>query len=815
MPESAKPNSSCADLPPELAQHPKYRILRELGRGGMGIVYQARQTGMMDRQVVIKVINRSLIDNAEVLARFRREVKTASQLSHPNIVTAYDAEMAGQLHLLVMEFVPGQNLADVLAAKGPLPVATACHYVRQAARALQHAHERGMVHRDIKPENLMLTPQGQIKVLDFGIAKVVSEQNTCTGLTASNSYVGTPEYSAPEQATDARSADIRADLYSLGCTLYCLLAGRPPFQEATVVKTLMAHLHKEPPPLPQLRPEVPEALWGVVARLLAKEPRQRYQKPNDVVQALAPFVKPGTKPDAKSGPEPTAGEAAKGTVIVGETRRLPSTLREVPGQAPRTAVLAKDAVARLGDLLDSSSPPRRAQETKEATPQVPASSYRLWPMLAGAAVLLLVLLGTWASGVFKVKTKKGTIVLENLPADAEVLVDGKTITLKAGDGKSITISAGEKHQLEVRKEGFKVFGQEVEIDAGGRQVIRVSLQQEVADNKTLSPDPQRDAEDKGFVPSKMNTNDDPEPRPREKQLKDLMAAGSVWKGPFWNGDLALYIQQGSGSTFRAVQAYHRVLDGKVQRFVRSVRGNVTGSSLDYHPTSSDRFRVTGTRENDCLDVTYRRYNGFEVTAKLKREEARPKSASCVLSVFHENDTDGWHTLNHDGTKGATQSIKVDSSKNLRIEHDNFYWLVTNHKPNNKKEWGWHAPHKYHGDHSGIFGRCLIYSICCGQTGKTPRTDWYVVLRGSGMALFLDGTTLEPPPSQNKWKVYCVRLDASAGWKKYPGLKRASNEDIKKVLANVTDLRIKGNYGRYSGGCLGAVEFGVDDPFQKN
>ncbi|HTU22087.1 MAG TPA: protein kinase [Gemmataceae bacterium] len=208
----------CPNLPPELAQHPKYRILRELGRGGMGVVYQARQAGMMERQVVIKVISRALIDQPAALERFLREVHAAAQLSHPNIVTAYDAEKAGELHMLVMEFVPGQSLAEVLAKQGPLPVAKACHYMRQVAWALQHAHERGMVHRDIKPHNLMLTPKGQVKVLDFGLAKVVSERDRNKGITASDAYMGTPEYSAPEQATDARSADIRADLYSLGCS---------------------------------------------------------------------------------------------------------------------------------------------------------------------------------------------------------------------------------------------------------------------------------------------------------------------------------------------------------------------------------------------------------------------------------------------------------------------------------------------------------------------------------------------------------------------------------------------------------------------
>ncbi|HJT77203.1 MAG TPA: serine/threonine-protein kinase, partial [Gemmataceae bacterium] len=270
------PHPTPAGLPPELAGHPRYRILKELGRGGMGVVYQAEQT-MMDRTVAVKVISRALLEHPGALERFNREVRAAAKLTHPNIVIAHDAEQVGDLHMLVMEYVEGQSLAQVLKKKGPLAVAHACHFVRQAALGLQHAFEHGMVHRDIKPQNLMLTPKGQVKILDFGLAKVASERGKGQGLTTSNAYMGTPDYSAPEQATDARSADIRADIYSLGCTLYCLLAGRPPFDEASDVLTILAHLEKEPPPLPELRPDVPPALWAVVARLLAKDPGQRYQ----------------------------------------------------------------------------------------------------------------------------------------------------------------------------------------------------------------------------------------------------------------------------------------------------------------------------------------------------------------------------------------------------------------------------------------------------------------------------------------------------------------------------------------------------------
>src|SRR5262249_28540210 len=170
----AAPDAPPQGLPPELAKHPRFRIVRELGRGGMGVVYQAEHR-LMERPVAIKVISKSVLDRPEALARFQGEVKAAGRLDHPNIARAYDADQAGELHFLVMEFVEGVNLAQILEQKGPLPIPHACHYVRQAALGLQHAFEQGMVHRDVKPQNLMLTPKGLVKVLDFGLARFATE----------------------------------------------------------------------------------------------------------------------------------------------------------------------------------------------------------------------------------------------------------------------------------------------------------------------------------------------------------------------------------------------------------------------------------------------------------------------------------------------------------------------------------------------------------------------------------------------------------------------------------------------------------------
>ncbi|MBC8872541.1 MAG: protein kinase [Planctomycetes bacterium] len=280
---------------PALADHARYRVSELLGTGGMGAVYKAEHR-LMGRTVAVKVITPHLVDNPSAVERFQREVQAAARLAHPNIVTAHDAEQAGNAHFLVMEYVEGTSLADETERQGRLSVAQACDYMRQAALGLQHAFECGMVHRDIKPHNLMLTPQGQVKILDFGLAQFASQTTTHGGLTQEGSIMGTPDYMAPEQARDARTADIRADIYSLGCTLYCLLTGQPPFPEGSLVEKVMAHTEKEPPPVEEFRDDVPAGVQEVLKKMTAKDPAARYQTPAEVAEALNPFAEGGTTP---------------------------------------------------------------------------------------------------------------------------------------------------------------------------------------------------------------------------------------------------------------------------------------------------------------------------------------------------------------------------------------------------------------------------------------------------------------------------------------------------------------------------------------
>jgi eukaryotic-like serine/threonine-protein kinase len=284
--------TSISSIPPELANHPRYRIIAPLGEGGMGVVYKAEHK-LMDRVVALKLINKRLTANDQAIERFRREVRAAAKLGHANIVTAYEAEEVNGLPFLVMEYVEGISLDRfVVRQKNPIPVAMACHFIRQAALGLQHAHRQGMVHRDIKPHNLMLTRKGQIKILDFGLARV-KEDTTPDGLSTPELVVGTPDYLAPEQARNSHDVDIRADIYALGCTLYFLLARRVPFPGGSAFEKMIKHTEDVPEPLGKIRPDLPPEVYAIVEKMMAKDKTNRYQTPVELANALSPFAKLG------------------------------------------------------------------------------------------------------------------------------------------------------------------------------------------------------------------------------------------------------------------------------------------------------------------------------------------------------------------------------------------------------------------------------------------------------------------------------------------------------------------------------------------
>lgn len=258
----------------------------------MGVVYKAEHR-VMGRTVALKVLSPEVMADPNAIDRFRREVRIASRLTHHNIVTAYDADEAGGMHFLVMEFVDGESLDKLSAREGPLPVSLACGYIYQAALGLQYAHAQGMIHRDIKPHNLMLTRNGQIKILDFGLARVAAGGDptsvTALELTQSRAVVGTPDFLSPEQARCV-TPDPRSDLYSLGCTLYFLLVGRPPFGGVGPFAKMIAHVREPIPDVTEDRPGTPAELGRIIEKLMAKTPEDRYQTAAEVIEALRPFT---------------------------------------------------------------------------------------------------------------------------------------------------------------------------------------------------------------------------------------------------------------------------------------------------------------------------------------------------------------------------------------------------------------------------------------------------------------------------------------------------------------------------------------------
>jgi serine/threonine protein kinase len=280
----------------------KYQILEKIGSGGMGIVYLG-QHKILGHRVAIKVLPLALAKHPWFLKRFHREAQAVAALNHPNIVRAHDMDQDGNLHFLVMEFVDGSSLQDIVGKYGPMDVLRASHYVRQAAQGLQHVHEVGLIHRDIKPGNLLLDRQGVIKILDLGLARFFrdTQKEVFSGRPHERAMVGTDDYLAPEQIVNSDEVDIRADIYSLGATFYFLLTGNSPFEtEDHAYQKLLKHLAQRPKAIRELRPQVPAALATLVEKMMAKNPWERFQHPDAVVDALAawtstPIPAPPTK----------------------------------------------------------------------------------------------------------------------------------------------------------------------------------------------------------------------------------------------------------------------------------------------------------------------------------------------------------------------------------------------------------------------------------------------------------------------------------------------------------------------------------------
>ena len=345
------PQSSEEDdfSPPRLVRG--YEIQRELGRGGMGAVYLARQLSL-DRPVALKVMSRKWANDPTFVARFTREAYAAAQLSHPNIVQIHDIGEVDGSRFFSMEYIPGKSLADVVKARGKIDPETAVGYILQAARGLKHAHERGMIHRDVKPDNLLLDPSGLVKVADLGLVKTPAVTRTDDTLLTSQSglhtlpldmtgarmALGTPAYMSPEQCRDAAAVDHRADIYSLGATLYVLVTGRTPFDGVTAVEVMTKHAYEPLVPPEQIVARVPKGLSAVIMRMMEKDASVRYQSMDEVVRALEGWL----------------------------------GVRHVGTFSPQ-----EEHISRLEEIRDGSTPPRRPPCADESCAAFTAPS--AWP----------------------------------------------------------------------------------------------------------------------------------------------------------------------------------------------------------------------------------------------------------------------------------------------------------------------------------------------------------------------------------------------------------------------------------------------------
>ncbi len=266
-----------------------YRLLNHLGAGGMSNVFLAEHV-LMQRRVAIKVLPKKRVDDSSYLARFHREAQAIANLDHRNIVRAFDFDNEGDVYFMVMEYVEGRDLQRIVKDDGRLDYRVAADYIRQAAEGLAHAHQRGLIHRDIKPANLLVDAKRIVKVLDMGLARFAGEDRASLTVAYDENVLGTADYLAPEQAIDSHGVDTRADIYSLGCAMYYLISGHPPFPDGTLPQRLMMHQKQQPRDIREERSDAPEDLLKVCSRMMAKKAEHRYQTAGEVADELGDWL---------------------------------------------------------------------------------------------------------------------------------------------------------------------------------------------------------------------------------------------------------------------------------------------------------------------------------------------------------------------------------------------------------------------------------------------------------------------------------------------------------------------------------------------
>ena len=472
----------------------KYKLLDRLGGGGMGVVFTAHHA-MTDRVVALKVMNRSIISNPLAMSRFQAEVRLLCALSHPNIIAAYDADCAGSTHFLVMEHGRGKDLRVWLQEHEPLPVDWVCECIRQAALGLEHAHERGLVHRDIKPENLLVEdPQPwrrpSVKILDLGLARLMGDESPEeAALRAPGQIMGTADYIAPEQVEQTDLADVRSDIFSLGCTLFKLLTGKLPFDGANYAEKLIARVAQDAPPASSLRADVPSALDRVVSKMLRRDPDERYQSPAEVAEALYPFTIEGK--NAQPTPPPLPPPVAPPAPAERNDQALGSFLNQLSSvEAPAVAVRSapksngappSPAAPNLSAAASAPAAPKRQTVAPKAPPAKkepaaaePAPRRPARTMNARQSWLIGLGLGVAVSvpvvGLLLFVSRPATLALD-WPLDerqgSELKVDGQRVAIPAGNPAEISLKPGE-HRIVVLRRRYEQLEWTLQFARGDR-----------------------------------------------------------------------------------------------------------------------------------------------------------------------------------------------------------------------------------------------------------------------------------------------------------------------------------------------------------
>jgi len=373
----------------------KYKLLRHLGSGGMSSVYLAEHR-ISEQLRAIKVLPRKKVSDKSYLDRFYLEARAAASLNHPNVVRIYDICNENDTHYMVMEYVQGEDLYELVTANGVVEIKDAIKYVAQAAEGLTHAHQRDLVHRDIKPANLLKTTEGVVKILDLGLALVSQEDGESLTVLHNEKVMGTADYLSPEQAVNSHNVDSRADIYSLGCTLYYLLAGHPPFPKGSLAQRIAMHQSKEPADLRESRPDCPDSLVLVCQKMMKKNPDERYQTCAEIKTALLGLLEDGSL-ELPSSYVAQSDAASKSDAKGSPSGTAPAPEEDVPGSGPFDFTGSSVKLAS-NEKFELKSNSKKSSESSTSNSQLKSGSRRrkappIWLLPLLIVLMLAILIG--------------------------------------------------------------------------------------------------------------------------------------------------------------------------------------------------------------------------------------------------------------------------------------------------------------------------------------------------------------------------------------------------------------------------------------